>query len=291
MAVKKGLGKGLGALFETSNEEIKEIKTEKKPSGDVLSLKIIDVEPNPDQPRSNFDKEKLQALADSIKTHGVIEPILVSAEKNGMYRIIAGERRWRASKLAGLKEIPAIIKDYDEKQVMEIALVENLQREDLDPIEEAEGYKNLMEAFGMTQDEVAKRVGKSRSAVANSLRLNNLEDKIKKMVSSGELSQGHARTILGLTDKKMRLEVAELAVKKELSVRELENLVSNLEKNKKKPTAKKNKKDIYFSDIEKQLEKSLGTKVTIRHGKENGKIIIDYFGNDELERLIYELKK
>ncbi len=291
MAVKKGLGKGLGALFETSNEEIKEIKTEKKQSGDVLSLKIIDVEPNPYQPRSNFDKEKLQALADSIKTHGVIEPILVSAENNGMYRIIAGERRWRASKLAGLKEIPAIIKDYDEKQVMEIALVENLQREDLDPIEEAEGYKNLMEAFGMTQDEVAKRVGKSRSAVANSLRLNNLEDKIKKMVSSGALSQGHARTILGLTDKKMRLEVAELAVKKELSVRELENLVSNLEKSKKKPSAKKNKTDIYFSDIEKQLEKSLGTKVTIRHGKENGKIIIDYFGNDELERIIYELKK
>ncbi len=291
MAVKKGLGKGLGALFETSNEEIKEIKTEKKPSGDVLSLKIIDVEPNPDQPRSNFDKEKLQALADSIKTHGVIEPILVSAENNGMYRIIAGERRWRASKLAGLKEIPAIIKDYDEKQVMEIALVENLQREDLDPIEEAEGYKNLMEAFGMTQDEVAKRVGKSRSAVANSLRLNNLEDKIKKMVSSGELSQGHARTILGLTDKKMRLEVAELAVKKELSVRELENLVSNLEKNKKKPSAKKNKTDIYFADIEEQLGRALGTKVTIRHGKENGKIVIDYFGKDELERIIYELKK
>lgn len=291
MAVKKGLGKGLGALFETSNEEIKEIKTEKKQSGDVLTLKIIDVEPNPDQPRSNFDKEKLQALADSIKTHGVIEPILVSAENNGMYRIIAGERRWRASKIAGLKEIPAIIKDYDEQQVMEIALVENLQREDLDPIEEAEGYKNLMEAFGMTQDEVAKRVGKSRSAVANSLRLNNLEDKIKKMVSSGELSQGHARTLLGLTDKKARLVVAEMVAKKEMSVRELENLVSSMEKQKKNPSKKKNQKDIYFADVEEQLGRALGTKVTIRHGKENGKIIIDYFGKDELERIIYELKK
>ncbi len=291
MAVKKGLGKGLGALFETSNEEIKEIKTEKKQSGDVLTLKIIDVEPNPDQPRSNFDKEKLQALADSIKTHGVIEPILVSAENNGMYRIIAGERRWRASKIAGLKEIPAIIKDYDEQQAMEIALVENLQREDLDPIEEAEGYKNLMEAFGMTQDEVAKRVGKSRSAVANSLRLNNLEDKIKKMVSSGELSQGHARTLLGLTDKKARLVVAEMVAKKEMSVRELENLVSSMEKQKKNPSKKKNQKDIYFADVEEQLGRALGTKVTIRHGKENGKIIIDYFGKDELERIIYELKK
>lgn len=279
---KKGLGRGLGALFNDVEDNI-------SAAGEgVVSLKIIDVEPNPDQPRKNFDKYSLKALADSIKNHGVVSPILVKKGKSGMYIIIAGERRWRASKLAGLKEIPCIIKDYSDEEVMEIALVENLQREDLNPIEEAEGYRNLMESFGFTQEEISEKVGKSRSAVANSLRLNNLSDEVKEMVVSKALSQGHARTLLPVTDKLLQKELADKIVKEDLTVRQTEKLVSDILNKKETP---KPKKSPNFKPVEKQLSDIFKTKVKISSGKSKGKIEFEFYGKEDLERLLFEFKK
>lgn len=296
---QRGLGRGIGALF---NEDItpayekssilEEIQENKKVSGSVVMLKVRDIEPNPKQPRRNFDLEKLEALSESLKTHGVIQPVLVKENKNGMYTIIAGERRWRASKLAGLKEIPCIIKEFDEKELMEVALIENLQREDLNPIEEAEGYKNLMEKFEMTQDEVSERVGKSRSAVANTLRLNKLSDKVKAFVIDGSLSGGHARTLLAVEDKDEQFALAEKIIKEGLSVRQTEKLVS-VEKlippQEDKP--KKSKDEKYYLSLEKKLSSKLGTKVKIQPGKKKSKIEIEYYSKEDLERLLYELSK
>ncbi len=295
---QRGLGRGIGALF---NEDItpayekssflEEIQDEKIASGKVVMLKLRDIEPNPKQPRRNFDKEKLEALAESLKTHGVIQPVLVKKNENGMYTIIAGERRWRASKLAKLSEIPCIIKEFDEKELMEVALIENLQREDLNPIEEAEGYKNLMEKFKMTQEEVSERVGKSRSAVANALRLNKLSDKVKALVIDGSLSQGHARTILSVEDEKNQLALAEKIIKEGLSVRQTERLVSveKLTPPQEKPAKASDEK--YYLSLEKKLSSKLGTKVKILAGKKKSKIEIEYYSKDDLERLLYELSK
>ena len=290
---KKGLGKGLGALFtEPAGDIVAEIDKIGKDGGTVTMIDIIDVEPNKNQPRKEFDEDKLEALSMSISEHGVVSPILVTPTASGTHRIVAGERRWRASKLAGLREIPCIIRDFEEQQVMELALVENLQREDLNPIEEAEGYLRLMETFSLTQEEISKRVGRSRSAVANALRLNNLCDEVKKMVQAGKLSQGHARAILPL-DKKRQTELAEKIIENELSVRRTEQLVQSAQDEKKTSPKKKTSPmtQKYYKEIENTLSSRYGTKVKISEGAKKGKIEIEYYSKDDLERILFELKK
>ena len=300
---KKGLGKGLGALFadvpgddpERSRDIVHEIEQIGAPPADgknVTMLKIIDIEANREQPRKHFDPDKLSALSQSIEEHGVVQPILVTPTKSGTYRIVAGERRWRAAKMAGLKEMPCIIREFPDKEVMELALVENLQREDLNPIEEAEGYQQLMDAFQMTQEEIGRKVGKSRSAVANALRLNNLGDNVKKMVICGELTQGHARALLSVEDSALQQELAERIVKEGLNVRQVEALVSRIGQETKK-TEKKPVSPLmlrYYEDVENSLSSRLGTKVKIHEGAKKGKIEIEYYSKEDLERILFELR-
>ncbi|MBQ4145752.1 MAG: ParB/RepB/Spo0J family partition protein [Clostridia bacterium] len=297
---KKGLGKGLGALFNDEQSEnfdiIEEIDKIGAPEADgknVVTLKIVDIEPNKGQPRKAFDMEKLEALRDSIIEHGVVQPILVTPTKSGTYKIVAGERRWRASKLAGLKEMPCIIRDFEEKEVMEIALVENLQREDLNPIEEAEGYLQLMNSFNLTQDEISKRVGKSRSAIANSLRLNNLGEKVKTLVVDGKITQGHARALIPIEDLELQLKLAEKIIEEGLNVRQAENLAANAGKETKKPASRSKNPMMqkFYKDVENTLSSRYGTKVKIHEGAKKGKIEIEYYSKDDLERLIFELKQ
>lgn len=282
---KKGLGKGLGAFFE--DVELLSKNEEGAETG-VKKLKIRDIEPNPEQPRKTFDKEKLEVLAKSIAEHGLIQPIVVKRKQNGMYEIIAGERRWRAAKLAGLKEVPCVEGEYTEKGAMEVALIENLQREDLNPIEEAEGYQRLMQTFGLKQEEVAERIGKSRSAVANSLRLNNLSKKIKELVIAGKLSQGHARALLPINDEEKQLLLAEKIIKEELNVRQTEKLANDIinEKAEKKPKEKEANIEAFFREIEGRLSRGLGAKVKIKNGQNKGKIEIAYSSNEELENIL-----
>ena len=283
MTKKSSLGRGLGALIP--DYSMSEVET----SG-AVELKIIDVEPNKDQPRKQFDLQKLDSLTSSIKIHGVIQPILV-VRKDDRYQIIAGERRWRAAKNAGLKVIPAIIREYDETTVMEVALIENLQREDLNPVEEAQGYHSLMEKFNMTQEKISERVGKSRSAVANALRLLNLAKDILTMLEKGEITGGHAKAILSLSSKSQQLELAKLIVSKGMSVRDTENYVKMLGK----PKIDKPKTDTelsrYISNLENDVSHQVGTKVKIHHNNGKGKIEIQYYSNDDLERLLQQLKK
>jgi len=282
MAKKSSLGRGLGALIPDYN--MSEVET----SG-AVELKIIDVEPNKDQPRKQFDQQKLDSLTSSIKVHGVIQPILV-VKKDDRYQIIAGERRWRAAKNAGLKVIPAIIREYDETTVMEVALIENLQREDLNPIEEAQGYHSLMEKFDMTQEKISERVGKSRSAVANALRLLHLAKDIQAMLEKGEITGGHAKAILSLSSKAQQLELAKLIVLKGMSVRDTENYVKLLGKPKTDKPKMETELKRYLSDLENDISSHVGTKVKIHHNKGKGKIEIQYYSNDDLERLIVLLK-
>lgn len=271
--MKKGLGKGLGALIASAETE----------DSGIRELRINEIEPNSGQPRKHFNDEKLAQLAESIKQHGVVQPLIVQRDGN-TYKIVAGERRWRASRLAGLQNVPVIIRELSNKQVMEIALIENLQREDLNPIEEAEAYERLMEEFGMTQEEISATVGKSRPAIANSVRLLSLQDKIKNMVISGEISSGHARTILSIEDREIQLKAVEEVVKKELNVRETELLVKRLTT---KKISKKNKAaDIEYLALEERFREIFGTKVKIINNKKNGKILIEYYSIDELDRII-----
>lgn len=289
---KKSLGKGLDALFsDTSGSIVADINS----SGEKESISVLaisDIEPNKNQPRRDFDKEKLAALSDSIKEHGVVSPILVTPTKNGTYRIVAGERRWRASKMAGLHEIPCIVRDFEEKEVAELALVENLQRENLNPIEEAEGYLRLSEVFSLTQEEISKRVGKSRSAVANALRLNNLCETVKEMLKSDKLTSGHARAIITL-DEKTQIAIAEEIIAKDLNVRQAEALAANAGKDK-KPPQKKSSNPLtqkYYKELENSLSSQFGTKVKISEGAKKGKIEIEYYTKDDLERILFELRK
>lgn len=279
--MKKGLGKGLGALLNT--EEAVDSTLDQS-----FELKISQIEPNKSQPRTEFDPEKLEVLADSIKKYGVLQPIVVKKLENGFYKIIAGERRWRASKLAGLKKIPVVIRDYDDQETMEIALIENLQREDLNPFEEARGYRELMDLFGMTQEQVAQKVGKSRSAVANSIRLLSLCDEIKDLVLKKELTVGHVRALLGTDDEGVQLMAARKIVADGLNVRQTEVLIKSLLQPKKEK--KKNPVDEelrrYLTTLEKKLSNSLGTKVTIQNKKNRGKIEIEYYNNDDFERIM-----
>ena len=299
---KKPMKKGLGALLGVSADEHGEafdVVEDIEKSGmlpadgkNVVMLRTIDIEPNSAQPRKTFDMEKLEALSDSIKEHGVVQPILVTPTSVGTYKIVAGERRWRASKLAGIKEMPCIIREFDNKEVMELALVENLQREDLNPIEEAEGYKQLMDTFNLTQEEIGIRVGKSRSAVANSLRLNNLCDEIKKMVIDGRLSQGHARTLIPIESEELQLQLAQRVIKEGLNVRQTEALAASIGKNKK--PVKKSVSPMtmkYYKDVENRLSSRLGTKVKIHEGAKKGKIEIEYYSKDDLERILFEFNR
>ena len=299
---KKGLGRGLGALFDDSKSEkssegfdfLSDLSdTEIADSDSIKMIKVRDIEPNKNQPRKTFYKEKLEILSSSIATHGIVQPILVKPNINGTYMIVAGERRWRAAKLAKIKEVPCVIRQLDEPAVMEIALIENLQREDLNPIEEAEGYRRLMETCELTQEEVAEKVGRSRSAVANSLRLNNLSERVKQMVIDGKLSQGHARALLSITDDNEQFELAKFIIEKGLNVRQVEKLVSDTSENKKKPKTKQvtGMMKKYFSEVENDLGSRLGTKVKISEGANKGKIEIEYYSKDDLERILFELKK
>lgn len=278
MAVQKGLGKGLGALLGDFNE----VPAEKSP---YQLLPIYKVEPNKDQPRQDFNEEELQTLADSIGEHGVIQPLTVRELSSGYYQIIAGERRWRAARLAGLKEIPAVIIEADDRKVMELALIENLQRQDLNPVEEALGYQTLINEHGLTQEEAAKRVGKSRPAVANALRLLNLCPEVLLMLREGKLSSGHARAILSLKSEKKQQDVAQKVCALDLSVRQTELLCKNLDKapaKKPEPTFAVD----YIGECEKNLSKHLGRGVKIINGKRKGKFELEFYGQDDLQNLL-----
>lgn len=289
---KNGLGKGVNVLFNDSPDELLSVlESEPDKSGRNL-LPIIDIEPNKDQPRKDFDKDKLAALAESIKEHGVISPILVTPGKGGTYKIVAGERRWRASKLAGLKEIPCIIKELNAQELSELAMVENLQRDDLNPIEESEGYRYLMERFSLTQEEIAKKIGKSRSAIANALRLNNLCTEVKALLKDDKLSQGHARALLTL-DADAQLAIAERIVQDGLNVRQTEAIVQNYGSEKTRPQKKTVNPMMqkYYKDVENNLSSQFGTKVRICEGSKKGRIEIEYYSKDDLERILFELRK
>lgn len=281
MSVKKrGLGKGLSALI--SDEIIMEDNNKTKES--VINIDIDLIVPNENQPRQEFDEVALSELTDSIKIHGLIQPILVRKIKD-KYEIIAGERRWRASQAAGLKAVPCLLKDVTEEVAAKFALIENIQREDLNPIEEAIAYKRLMQDYSLTQEEVASQVGKSRPYIANTVRLLNLDEGIINYISKGELTPGHGKVLLGIKDKKQQLMTAEQIIKNNLNVRETEN-ITNEKANITKKTKKKNLKDTNIIDLEESLMKILGTKVNLIQGSKKGKIEIEYYGYEDLERII-----
>lgn len=279
MAVKKGgLGRGLDALFADNSVE--------ESSQNSVKLKIMEIEPNREQPRKIFDESALSELADSIATHGVIQPLLVRPIKDGGYQLVAGERRWRAARIAGLTEVPVVIKDLTDSETVELAMVENLQREDLNPLEEALGYKFMMEKLSITQDEAAQKVGKSRPAVANALRLLKLPDEIQTMVESKQLSPGHARALLSFESEARMLEVAKLIISKGLSVREIEKMAQNSKKEIKPKSPKK--RDTYFDEVELALSKATGRKIKV---KETAKTIeIEFFDNDDLAKIAKALQ-
>ena len=286
MASQKGLGKGLGALLGDFSEEI----SEKSP---YQLLPIYKVEPNPGQPRQDFDEVELQALADSISQHGIVQPLTVRQLSSGYYQIIAGERRWRAARAAGLTEVPVRIIEADDKRAMELALVENLQREDLNPIEEARGYRTLMEEYGLTQEETSAAVGKSRPAVANALRLLSLSAPVLAMVEGGKLSAGHARAITSLSGEALQLEAAQAILDRHLSVRQAEALAARLSKaapEEETPADSQRVVVDYVREVERELENALGRKVKLVDGKKKGRLEIEFYGAEDREKLIENLK-
>ena len=287
MAAKnmKGLGTGLGVLFGQDNTEEEESQ--------LLELPIAKVEPRLEQPRQYFDQEALQDLADSIAQYGLIQPITVRKLDTGYYQIIAGERRWRAARLAGLKEVPVRVIEADDRRTAELALVENLQREDLNPIEEAKGYRTLMEEYGLTQEETAKSVGRSRPAIANSLRLLSLSKPVLEMVEKGELSAGHARALVPIEDDDKQLRAAREVADKALSVRKTEQLAARLCRETEEPEEKPSKgvKVDYSAEVSRQLSEALGRKVRLVDGKKTGKIEIEFYGADDREALIELLNR
>ncbi len=289
----RGLGKGLDSLIPNAvgqskikkEESINQNKSEEAVKPETL-VKITMVEPNREQPRKNFDEDALMELADSIKQFGLLQPILVQDRKDH-YEIIAGERRWRAAKLAGLKEVPVIIKNLSEQEIVEISLIENIQRENLNPIEEAQAYKRLLNEFNLKQDEVAERVSKSRTAVTNSMRLLKLCDEVQQMVINEMITTGHARALLAIEDAEQQYSIAQKIFDEKLSVREVEKLVKNLNKPE-KPKKEENKAlEVIYNDIEEKLKESLSTKVAISSkGNGAGKIEIEFYSHDDLDRLV-----
>lgn len=286
MARKGGLGKGLDSLIP---EKTKGFEIEDK-NKDAVMMDIQKVEPNRKQPRKNFDEDTLLELSESIKQFGILQPLLVQ-DKKEYYEIIAGERRWRAAKMAKLKEVPVIIKDFTEQEIVEISLIENIQREDLNPIEEAIAYKRLLEEFHLKQDEIAERVSKSRTAVANSMRLLKLSDQVQQMVIDDMLTTGHARALLGISDLDQQYSAAQKVFDENLSVRETEKFVKKLQSEKSSSSVKEKpldpKMDIIYQDLEEKMKNILGTKVIIhRKNAEKGKIEIDYYSSEELDRIM-----
>lgn len=295
MAKSRGLGKGLDSLIPVGSTEGKTKiginsapATEEKPD---KMVKITMVEPNRDQPRHKFDEAALNELADSIKQYGIISPIIVQDRKDH-YEIIAGERRWRAAKIAGLKEIPVIIKNFTEQEIVEISLIENIQRENLNPIEEALAYKRLLTEFNLKQEEVAERVSKSRTAVTNSMRLLKLADEVQQMIIDEKITTGHARALITIEDTEKQIEIAKKVVDEKLSVRDIEKLVKDLNKPKKeKKAAKQIKNEFIYQDIEEKLKQSFGTKVSVTAKEDgSGKIEIDFYSSDDLDRILDLLK-
>ena len=284
MASQKGLGKGLGAIFEGFDE------VTPSANSPYQMLPLHKVEPNPDQPRQDFDEEELQQLADSISVHGVIQPLTVRQLPSGYYQIIAGERRWRASRIAGLYEVPAVVIEADDKKATELALIENLQRSDLNPVEEALGYQTLMSDYGMTQEETAKSVGKSRPAVANALRLLQLCPEVLEMLRSGKLTAGHARAVLTLNTPKKQISAAQKIAALGLSVRQAELLCKKMTKEPVEEPETSLRVD-YVAECEKQLSKHLGRGVKIVNGKRKGRFELEFYGQDDLQILLDALMK
>lgn len=295
MAKSRGLGKGLDSLIPVGSSEGKtKIGINSAPAAEEKPdkmVKITMVEPNRDQPRHKFDEVALNELADSIKQYGIISPIIVQDRKDH-YEIIAGERRWRAAKIAGLKEIPVIIKNFTEQEIVEISLIENIQRENLNPIEEALAYKRLLTEFNLKQEEVAERVSKSRTAVTNSMRLLKLADEVQQMIIDEKITTGHARALITIEDTEKQIEIAKKVVDEKLSVRDIEKLVKDLNKPKKeKKAAKQIKNEFIYQDIEEKLKQSFGTKVSVTAKEDgSGKIEIDFYSSDDLDRILDLLK-
>ena len=284
MKKQSGLGRGLGALLDNPNLDFTE------QSGGVTTVPLHRVEPNPLQPRKEFEPEAMQALADSIAEHGLIQPLTVRETQGGYYQIIAGERRWRAARQAGLQEVPVLIIEADDRKVMELALVENLQREDLNPMEEAAGYRTLMEEYGLTQQEIAQKLGKSRPAVANALRLLSLSDELAELVRNGTLSPGHARALLGMRSEKLRQQAAQRIIALQLSVRQAETLCKNLDKPREEKKSDPLEVD-YVAECERSLSRRLGRKVRIVNGKRKGRFELEFYGQEDLNRLLFALQQ
>ncbi len=294
MAARKGLGRGLDSMIpdKVGKAEAKPAAENKDALKGAIHVNINKVEPNRSQPRKDFDEESLQELAESIKQYGVIQPLVVQ-NRGDYYEIIAGERRWRAAKLAGLKQVPVLVKELTEQEMMEISLIENIQRENLNPIEEASAYKSLLQEFHLTQEDVAERVSKSRSAVTNSLRLLKLDERVQEMLVDRSINMGHARALLAVEDPEQQYELAQRVVEKHLSVREVEKLVKSLTESTETKTRKHGPKDIgteltaIYQDLEEQMKVALGTKVSIRYKDEQtGRLEIEYYSQDELDRII-----
>ena len=278
MATKqRGLGKGLGALIDDFSAA---------PASDTITkLPLQKVEPNPNQPRKSFDEEELQALADSIAEHGILQPLAVRTLDGGFYQIIAGERRWRAARMAGLEEVPVVVLEADDRTVMELALIENLQRQDLNPMEEAEGYRVLMEEYGLTQEQAAARVGKSRPAVTNALRLLALPEEVREMVEAGTLSAGHARAVLSLPNERLQKAAAQKIIALRLSVRQAEAMCKRMAAEEKPQKARPALTVDYVGECEKMLTKQLGRRVRIVSGRRKGRFELEFYGEDDLQRL------
>ncbi len=280
MATKKALGKGLDVLIRPVITE----NSDNEDKSGVRMVKLTKIEPNPDQPRTNFNEDSLDELADSIKKNGIIQPIIV-VDKGDHYMIVAGERRWRAANLLDLKEVPVIVGDYSEQQIMEISLIENIQREDLNPIEEARAYKKLLDELNLKQDEVAEKVSKNRVTITNSLRLLKLDEKVQNMIIEGLISAGHARALLAIEDKDEQIRLAEKVFDEKMTVRDIEKYIKNLDKTKKKKDKTSNL-DIIYRDLEEKMKSNLGTKVSINPKNDNiGRIEIEYYSREDLERI------
>lgn len=291
MAAKKGLGKGLDLLIPNESKKKSNDKPEVKSEKVEVELyvDINKVEPNREQPRKQFDEDLLIELADSIKQFGVLQPLLVQ-KKDDYYEIIAGERRWRASRMAGLKKVPVLIREYDEKEVLEISLIENIQRENLNAVEEAIAYQKLMNEFNMKQDEIAERVSKSRATITNSIRLLKLDSKVQQMLVEGLISSGHARALLAIENGELQYLAAQRIIDEKLSVRDTEKLVKEFLKPKKEAVVKE-RNDFIYRDIEEKIKNIIGTKVSIKSkSNDKGKIELEYYSKDELERIIYLLE-
>ena len=285
MPAKRGLGKGIDSLIPTDSKLKNEDKSESK---SVSMLRISDIEPNKTQPRKMFNEDRLNELAESIKQHGIVEPLIV-VKKNDYYEIVAGERRFRAAMIAGLTEVPVVIKDYSTEQIVEIALIENIQREDLNPIEEAKAYQSLIEKYQLKQEEIAEKVFKSRSVITNALRLLKLDEEVQLMLMEGQITNGHAKVILGLEDKEEQRAVAQKVVEEQLSVRDTEKYIKSLLDKKNEPAVTKPvlKNQTLYETLESRMKSRMGTKVQIkRKSDDKGKIEIDYYSNDDLERII-----